>query len=96
MPSGSSTSRRVVRRWLHGDLTDERLRAAVDDLVALPVTRFPTGVLMQRAFELREDVTAYDACYVALAEILDCPLVTSDARLANASTIDCAVETRCE
>jgi len=80
------------RRWLKGGLTDERFRAAVDDLLALPITRFPTGPLMSRAFELRADVTAYDACYVALAEALECTLVTSDQRFANASTISCPTE----
>lgn len=80
------------RRWLHGDLTDERFRGAVEDLLALPVVRFPTGALMPRAFELRANVTVYDACYVALAEALDCPLVTADERLANAPTINCPVE----
>ena len=48
--------------------------------------------MMTRAFELRANVTAYDACYVALAEALDCPLVTADARLAAAPTISCATE----
>lgn len=80
------------RRWLHGDLTDERFRSAIDDLLALPVARFPTGALMARAFDLRANVTAYDACYIALAEALDCPLLTSDERLANAPTITCPVE----
>ena len=80
------------RRWLKGDLTDERFRDAVDDLLALPVARFPTGALMSRAFELRANVTAYDACYVALAEALECTLVTSDQRLANAPTINCPTE----
>lgn len=45
-----------------------------------------------RAFALRAYVTANDACYVALAETLDCVLVTADARLAGASTITCDVE----
>ncbi|BAN01687.1 type II toxin-antitoxin system VapC family toxin [Ilumatobacter coccineus] len=80
------------RRWLKGDLTDERFRSAVDDLLALPITRFPTAVFMPRAFELRANVTAYDACYVALAEALDCTLVTADRRLASAPTISCATE----
>jgi predicted nucleic acid-binding protein len=83
----------VLRRsWLHGDLTDDRFRFAVDDLLALPIARFPTGALMPRAFELRANVTAYDACYVALAEALDRPLVTADERLANAPTTTCPVE----
>lgn len=80
------------RRWLNGDFTDDRFRNAIDDLLALPITRFPTGPLMLRAFELRANVTAYDACYVALAEALECILVTSDQRLAGAPTISCSTE----
>ncbi len=80
------------RRWLNGDLTDNRFRVAIADLLALPITRFPTGSLMRRAFELRANVTAYDACYVALAEALECTLVTSDQRLASAPTIRCSTE----
>lgn len=80
------------RRWLAGDLSDERFRGAVDDLLALPITRFPVGPLMVRAFELRADITAYDACYVALAEALDCSLITADRRLANAPMTTCPTE----
>lgn len=80
------------RRWLAGDLSDERFRGAVDDLLALPITRFPVGPLMLRAFELRANITAYDACYVALAEALDCPLITADRRLANAPMTTCTTE----
>jgi predicted nucleic acid-binding protein len=80
------------RRWLAGDLSDERFRCAVDDLLSLPIARFPVGPLMVRAFELRANVTAYDACYVALAEALDCPLITSDRRLANTPMTTCATE----
>ncbi len=80
------------RRWLAGDLSDERFRSAVDDLRALPITRFPVGPLLVRAFELRANVTAYDACYVALAEALDCPLITADRRLANAPMTTCVTE----
>lgn len=80
------------RRWLAGDLSDERFRCAVDDLLALPITRFPVGPLMVRAFELRANITAYDACYVALAEALDCPLITADKRLANAPMTTCTTE----
>jgi predicted nucleic acid-binding protein len=81
------------KRWLAGDLTARRFRSAVDDLLALPGVRFPTGRLMPRANELRANVTPYDAAYVALAEGLACTLVTADARLARASGIRCAVET---
>jgi predicted nucleic acid-binding protein len=80
------------KRWRSGDLSAHRFRAAIEDLLALPFARFPSGPLMPRAYELRDNVTAYDACYVALAEGLACPLVTADARLARASGIACDVE----
>jgi predicted nucleic acid-binding protein len=80
------------KRWLAGDLTDRRFRSAIDDLASLPLTRFPTGPLMVRAFELRGNVTPYDAAYVALAEGLGCTLVTADARLARAPGTNCSIE----
>jgi predicted nucleic acid-binding protein len=80
------------KRWIAGNLTAPRFRAAVDDLLALPITRFPTGPLMPRAYELRADVTAYDAAYVALAEGLSCTLVTGDGRLSRATGVACHVE----
>ena len=80
------------KRWRAGDLTARRFKAAVDDLLALPMDRFPTGPLMGRAYELRANVTPYDAAYVALAETLDYTLVTADARLSRAPGIRCRVE----
>lgn len=80
------------RRWLAGDLSEARFRAAIDDLGALALERHPTLPLMRRAFDMRANVTAYDATYVALAEALDCPLVTADARLARAPGIECEVD----
>jgi len=80
------------RRWLGGDLGERRFGDAVADLRLLPITRYPVGPFMIRAFELRANVAAYDACYVALAETLSCPLLTADARLASAPTITCPVE----
>jgi len=79
------------KRWLVGDLTDERFALALDDLEALELTRFPALPLMRRGYELRANVTAYDAAYVALAEVLRCPLLTADARLARAPGIKCEV-----
>src|SRR3546814_7315214 len=49
-----------------------------------PIVRFPTSPLMVRAYELRSNLTPYDATYIALAEGLSCPLVSADARLARA------------
>lgn len=80
------------KRWLAGDITVRRFRVAVDDLVALPVVRYPTGPLMIRAYELRANVTAHDATYVALAEGLACTLLTADGRLARALAKTCHVE----
>lgn len=80
------------KRWLAGDLSTLRLSAAIDDLEDLPLTRFPTLPLMRRAYELRGNVTPYDAAYVALAEQLDCSLVTADSRLASAPGVRCPVE----
>ena len=57
----------------------------------MPVARFPSRGLMHRAFELRANVTAYDACYVALAEALDWPLYTADRRLTQASGPRCTM-----
>ncbi|MEX1006871.1 MAG: type II toxin-antitoxin system VapC family toxin [Acidimicrobiia bacterium] len=79
------------KRWLEGTISDRRLATAVDDLEAIDVERYPTLPLMRRAYELRSNVTAYDATYVALAEILDCELLTADHRLANAPGPRCAI-----
>lgn len=80
------------RRWLGKTLTAQRFAAAVDDLIDLPVDRYPTLPLMRRAYELRGNVTAYDAAYVALAETLGCRLVTGDVRLSRASGIACDIQ----
>ncbi len=79
-------------RRLAGVLSDERFRRAVDDLRRLPIAREPIVDLMHRAFELRSNVTPCDATYVALAEGLECTLVTGDRRLANAPGLRCTVE----
>ena len=80
------------KRWLAGTLPARRFASAVRDLEDLAIDRYPTLRLMWRAYELRDNVTVYDAAYVALAEALDCPLVTADKRLASAPGIRCEVE----
>lgn len=75
-----------------GQLTGAQAGAAIDDLLELPLSVFPTTPLLRRAWELRENLSAYDACYVALAEALACPLLTTDGRLARASGPRCAIE----
>lgn len=80
------------RRWLAGDISDQRFSDAVDDLGDLPITRFPALPLLRRAYELRANVTAYDACYISLAEHLGVSLATSDRRLAGAPGPRCDIE----
>jgi predicted nucleic acid-binding protein len=79
------------RRWLAKTMTARRFAAAVDDLGALPADRYPVLPFMPRAYELRANVSAYDATYVAVAEQLDCALVTADRRLATAPGPRCAI-----
>jgi predicted nucleic acid-binding protein len=72
----------VLRRYLRlRELTAERAEGALEDLRQLPLQRYPHGPLLDRAFELRENVTFYDGLYLALAEAADAPLLTRDARL---------------
>ncbi len=79
------------KRWLAGTISDSRFSAAIADLEQLGISRYPTLPLMRRAFELRANVTAYDASYVALAEILGCALLTGDHRLASAPGPSCTI-----
>lgn len=79
------------KRWLAGTMSAPRFATAVRDLEALDVDRYPTLPLMQRAYELRANVTPYDAAYVALAEVLACELLTGDQRLAGAPGPRCPI-----
>lgn len=69
---------------LRGEVAPERGRVALEDMVAFPLVRHTHDLLLRRIWELRANVTAYDAAYVALAELLDAPLITRDRRLAAA------------
>jgi len=62
----------------------ERGREALEDQEDISLRRYPHDFLLPRVWELRANLTAYDAVYVALAEALDAPLVTRDRRLAAA------------
>lgn len=79
------------KRWLRQTISEERFAEALADLARLEFDRVPTLPLMPRAFELRDNVTPYDACYVALAEALEGELVTADHRLANAAGPRCPI-----
>ncbi|MGA2015234.1 MAG: type II toxin-antitoxin system VapC family toxin [Solirubrobacteraceae bacterium] len=81
------------KRRLARELTDRRFALAIDDLQEMALDRYPTLRLMRRAYELRANVSPYDAAYVALAEGLGCELLTADRRLGNASGPRCPIRT---
>jgi len=85
----TSTLRRATRA---GRLDNRRSSQALADLAALPLKRVSHLPLLPRVWELRENLTAYDAAYVALAETLGALLLTADGPLARASGVRCAVE----
>ncbi|WP_030544075.1 type II toxin-antitoxin system VapC family toxin [Streptomyces albus] len=66
--------------------------AALRHLAAFPIRRVPVSRLFERIWELRGNVTAYDAAYVALAEQLGGPLITCDAKLAGAGGTHCVFD----
>lgn len=75
----------VIRRYAaNREIDAERGRAALADLADFPLRRYPHDFLLPRVWELRNNLTAYDSIYVALAEVLDAPLLTHDKRLAAA------------
>lgn len=83
----------VLRRLLlKGELSARRAEQALVDLIDLPVHRARHRALVSRCWSLRDNGTPYDASYVALAEKLDVVLITTDARLARAPGVACAVE----
>lgn len=65
--------------------------AALDAWRRLGLTRYAVPGLLERVWEMRENLSAYDASYVALAESLDCALVTADARISRAPGIRCPI-----
>ncbi len=76
----------VIRRYAaNGDIDGDRGEAALTDLADFPLQRYPHAVLLRRVWELRHNLTAYDAAYVALAEALDAVLLTRDKRLSTAA-----------
>jgi predicted nucleic acid-binding protein len=83
----------VLRRRSAGaHLDGRRCQLALTDLVALPLRRCPHRPLLPRCWELRHNLTIYDAAYVALAEALGVPLLTADQQLAQAAGLRCQVE----
>ena len=82
------TLRRLLSR---GQMSAEEAERAVHRWRLLGVQRFPLIGLVPRIWALRDNLSAYDAAYAALAEALDCPLVTTDGRLAAAPGPQCPI-----
>ena len=74
----------VLRRYAGtGAMSAARARQALQDYSDMPLTRYPHAPLLPRMWQLRQNASAYDAAYIALAEALDAPLVTCDRALAS-------------
>lgn len=85
---GQALRRLVLRR----QTTVPRASASLDLLGDLPIRRYSHGWLLRRAFVLRDNATVYDALYLSLAEALDVPLLTCDARLRDVPGCHATVE----
>ncbi len=84
----------VVRRfWLASEIDDLRAQEAIADLTSFPIRRHPHTPFASRVWELRHNMTAYDALYVALSEGLNATLLTCDKRLAEQAGKYITVET---
>lgn len=83
----------ILRRAARAKRLDERRSGqALDDLAALPLQRVSHLPLLDRVWQLRDNLSSYDASYVALAEALDAVLLTADRRLAKAVGVLCEVD----
>ena len=82
----------MIRKWtLLRKTSPAKAEQALAELGWLPMRRYPAAPFVNRIWALRTSVTAYDAAYVALAEALRCPLVTTDLRLAHAHGHDAEI-----
>lgn len=87
----SEVASALRRRVAAGELSSDDGRRVLHVWSGLGVTRYGVNVLLRRVWELRENLSAYDAGYVALAEALDCTLVTADRRLSRAPGPRCPI-----
>ena len=85
------TANVLRRRAAAGAVSPAEATLAHEDLRALALELWPYAVVAERVWQLRENVTVYDAAYVAVAEMLGADLVTLDARLARAPGLRCPV-----
>lgn len=88
LAEASNMLRRLERA---GEISRLEATSGHDDLLRLDLELFPFAPFAERAWTLRHNLTIYDAWYVALAEALDCPLLTLDRRIGRTGGIECEV-----
>lgn len=83
----------IIRRHENrGNISADQAAQAHADLLGLPVSLWPYELLSTRVWQLRKNLSSYDAAYVALAEAVTAPLVTLDRRIRRAPGITCAID----
>jgi predicted nucleic acid-binding protein len=82
----------IHRHHYAGTIDLAEAERAVMDLLDLPIAVHPTAPLLPRGWQLRDNLTTYDACYIAPAETLGCSLLTADTRLARVPGTRCPIE----
>lgn len=75
-----------------GVLNQPLAERSLDRVMDYPIRRFPHSMLIRRIWDLRHNLSPYDASYVALAELMEMPLVTADAGLARSPGVECEIE----
>ena len=83
----------VLSVWRKTLSDDRRAELAITDLKQITLTRVPHRALVDRCWELRHNLTAYDAAYVAVAEMFNATLLTADLRLARSTGPICKIAT---
>jgi predicted nucleic acid-binding protein len=87
----SEVASSLRRKVIGGEISAGSGWAALDTWRSLAMTRYPIFGILDRIWQLRDNISAYDACYVALAESLDSVLLTADRRLAQATGLRCPI-----
>lgn len=87
----SEVANGMRRQVTAGSVTADQAWAALDTWRRLGIVRYPVTTLLERIWQLRDNMSAYDASYVALAEALGCSVVTADARLSRAPGARCPI-----
>jgi predicted nucleic acid-binding protein len=84
----------VFRRRVHQNELSARIaEQALEDLIEMPLRRYPHGSLLPGIWQLRENLSAFDAAFATLAALLELPLVTTDFRLARAPGLEIEIRT---